>query len=104
MTQPAGAPPLVVAALAIAIVIGATGCGPSAAQIHQAQAQAERSQQGADRAQAAAAQAQKAAEAAQIEAGRARKAVDDAVREINRVSDHVDQINRDRAARAAAGD
>jgi methyl-accepting chemotaxis protein len=50
---------------------------------------------------AAAAQAQKAAEAAHIEADRARKAVDDAVREINRVSDHVDQINRDRAA---AGD
>jgi len=53
---------------------------------------------------AAAAQAQKATEAASVEADRARRAVDDAVREINRVSDHIDQINRDRAARNADRD
>jgi hypothetical protein len=104
MTRPAGATRLGVAALAITIATGAAGCGPSAAQIQQAQALAQRSQQAADRAVADAAQAQKAADAAQIEADRARKAVDDAMREIDRVSDHVDQINRDRAAREAAGD
>lgn len=92
------------AVLAVVIAIGAAGCGPSAAEIQRAQEQALRSQQAAERAEAAAAQAQKAAEAAAIEADRARKAVDDAVREINRVSDHIDQINRDRAARDADRD
>jgi len=89
------------AVFGIIIAIGAAGCGPSAAEVQRAQAQALRSQEDAARAQAAAAQAQKAAEAAGIEADRARTAVDDAMREINRVSDHVDQINRDRAARNA---
>lgn len=98
-TRPAG-----LAVLAVAIVLGAAGCGPSAAQIQQAQEQAQRSQAAAERAEAAAAQAQKAAEAASVEADRARRAVDDAVREINRVSDHIDQINRDRAARNADRD
>ena len=74
------------------------GCSQSDTR---AQAQALRSQEDAANAQAAAAQAQKAAEAAAVEADRARAAVDDAMREINRVSDHVDQINRDRAARNA---
>jgi hypothetical protein len=90
-----------VATLSIMLAIVATGCGPSAAEVQRAQAQALRSQEDAARAQAAAAQAQKASEAAAIEADRARKAVDDAMREINRVSDHVDQINRDRAERNA---
>jgi hypothetical protein len=90
-----------VATLSIALAAVAVGCGPSAAEVQRAQAQALRSQEDAARAQAAAAQAQKAAEAAAIEADRARAAVDDAMREINRVSDHVDQINRDRAARNA---
>jgi hypothetical protein len=90
-----------VATLAIAFTVGATGCGPSAAEVQRAQAQALRSQEDAAHAQAAAAQAQKAADAAAIEADHARAAVDDAMREINRVSDHVDQINRDRAERKA---
>jgi len=92
------------AVLAIALAVGGVGCGPSAAQIQQAQEQVQRSQAAADRAEAAAAQAQKAAAAASVEADRARQAVDDAVREINRVSDHIDQINRDRAARNADRD
>jgi|ERR1700722_9197901 len=92
---------LAVATLSIMLAIVATGCGPSAAEVQRAQAQALRSQEDAAQAQAAAAQAQKAADAAAIEADRARAAVDDAMREINRVSDHVDQINRDRAARNA---
>ena len=90
-----------VATVSIMLAIVATGCGPSAAEVQRAQAQALRSQEDAAHAQAAAAQAQKAADAAAIEADRARAAVDDAMREINRVSDHVDQINRDRAARNA---
>jgi uncharacterized protein HemX len=92
------------AVLAIAIALGAAGCGPSAEQVRQAQEQAQRSQQAADRAQAAAAQAQKAAAAAAVEADRARQAVDDAMREINRVSDHIDEINRRRAERNADQD
>ncbi|MBF6561421.1 MAG: hypothetical protein IVW56_14150 [Candidatus Binataceae bacterium] len=82
------------AALAVALVLGAAGCGPSAAEIQHAQAQAAESNRAALRAQVAAEQARQASAQAAIAADQARQAVDDATREINRVADHIDQMNR----------
>lgn len=85
-------------ACALALALGAAGCGPSAEEIARERAQALQAQRQAEQAQAAAEQARVAALKAQAAADQAQKAVDDATREINRVAAHLKQMERDRAA------
>ncbi|HTT77325.1 MAG TPA: hypothetical protein VMF50_15285 [Candidatus Binataceae bacterium] len=85
-------------AAAMTLVIGAAGCGPSAEQVREAQAEAAQARIDTARAQADARKAQIAAQQAQIAADHAQKVVQEDVKEINRACDHIDQILKERRA------
>jgi hypothetical protein len=80
------------------VLVGSAGCGPSAEQVLEAQAEAEQADIDTARAQADAQKAQIAAQQAQIAADHAQKAVAEDVKEINRASAHIDQILMEREA------
>jgi hypothetical protein len=80
------------------VLVGSAGCGPSAEQVREAQAEAEQADVDTARAQADAQKAQLAAQQAQVAADHAQKAVADDVKEINRASAHIDQILKERQA------
>lgn len=80
------------------ILLGSAGCGPSAEQVRETQAEAEQADIDTARAQADAQKAQIAAQQAQIAADHAQKAVAEDVKEINRASAHIDQILKEREA------
>jgi hypothetical protein len=87
------------AGAAAVILLGSAGCGPSAEQVREAQAEAERAQIDTERAQADARKAQIAAQQAQIAADQAQKVVAEDVKEINRACAHIDQILKEREAK-----
>jgi len=81
------------------VLLGAAGCGPSAEQVREAQAEAAQAQIDTERAQTDARKAQIAAQQAQIASDQAQKVVSEDVKEINRACDHIDQILKERAAK-----